>query len=111
MENIYRSKNGMVFTNSIEALYEDAKDSEFIMYNKTGDITFNLDDCIAVFITTSQGVEDFNKFREDWCRWMGSCKDGYVDRGFSMWEESEGYWSDPIPSPTFTAIATQVIFG
>lgn len=110
MEAIYRSRSGLIFTDSIEALYEDAKYGAFVMYNKAGEVTLNLNDCIVVFINNSKGIEDFNKFREDWCRWMGSCKDGEVGIGLSLWNEYDGYWNDPIPCNICAALSASVIY-
>lgn len=111
MKEIYQSRYGIVFNSALEALRDDAATGAFTMYNKAGEMTVDLNECRFVFIANSRGIEDFDKFREDWCRWMNSAKDGYVDEGFSMWNETEGYWSDPIPCRTFAAIAANVLPG
>lgn len=108
MEAIYRSRHGDIFTYPLEALYNDAESGAFTMYDKSGEITTDLNECCFVCITNSKGIDDFDKFREDWRRWMNSAKDGYVDEGVSMWNEREGYWSDPIPRRTFITIAANL---
>ena len=111
MKAIYQSKNGNTFTDPLEALYEDAAISAFTMYDDSGAITADLNECIYVFIENARGIDDFNKFREDWRLWRNSAKDGEVKEGFSMWNEYEGYWSDPISRHTFLAIAENVLPG
>lgn len=108
MEAIYRSRHGSIFTYPLEALYDDAESSAFTMYDKSGEVTTDLNECRFVLIENQKGIDDFDKFREDWRRWMNSAKDGYVDEGVSMWNECEGYWSDPIPRRTITTIAANL---
>ena len=108
MEAIYRSNNGGIFTNPREALYEDAETGAFTMYDESGAITVDLNECYVVFIENSKGVEDFNQFCKNWCYWINSAKDGEVKEGFSIWNENEGYWSDPISRRAFLTIAENI---
>lgn len=108
MEAVYRSSHGSIFDSPLEALYDDAKMSAFTMYDESGDVTADLNECHFVFIENQKGSDDFYKFREDWRIWMNNAKDGYVGEGVSIWNEREGYWSDPIPRRTFISIVANL---
>lgn len=45
MEAIYRSRHGDIFTYPLEALYNDAESGAFTMYDKSGEITADLNEC------------------------------------------------------------------
>ena len=108
MEAFYRSSHGSIFNSPLEALYDDAKMIAFTMYDESGDVTADLNECHFVFIENQKGSDDFYKFREDWRIWMNNAKDGYVGEGVSIWNEREGYWSDPIPRRTFISIVASL---
>lgn len=109
MEAIYRSKNGMIFTDSLEAIKQDAKDGAFTMYDKTGAVTLDLSACCAVFIENSKGTKDFNDFRADCERWTGCAKAGCDGEGFAIWDDYIGGWTDLIPPAIFLRIAANVL--
>lgn len=78
MEAIYRSRHGDIFTSPLEALYDDAEMSAFTMYDKSGEVTADLNECRFVLIENQKGIDDFDKFREDWRRWMDMSMKAYL---------------------------------